>query len=173
MKTFFTTVLLCSILSPALAQACSKPYKVDSDGKIIQEKSTDKLKNKKHIFRGLAYKTEILELPDLNSQEFKNLHYIKVYFKPIEILKSNVSKNDYAISYNGYIGGCAPPVLVGLEYLVTPPEGKSDSLIADKSIFKNSIGVLDIFNIEALPHYKPKLEEIMEPVRQWIKTNPE
>lgn len=161
-------------MSPPLGKACSKPYKIDNDGKIIQEKPTDKLKNKKHIFRGLAYKTEILEAPELNQNEIENLHVIKVYFKPVEILKGDISTDNYALSYNGYIGGCAPPILVGLEYLVMLPELKSkiDFSISNEDAYENSLGFLDIFNTEVLPQYKPKLEEVMEPIREWAKANP-
>lgn len=112
MKTLFNTVLFFAFLSSTIVQACSKASKIDDAGNIILEKPTDKLQKTKYIFRGLAYKTELIEAPELNSNEVENLHYIKVYFKPIEILKGNISENDYALSYNGYIGGCAPPILV-------------------------------------------------------------
>ncbi|MBO6918046.1 MAG: hypothetical protein JJ858_06425 [Rhizobiaceae bacterium] len=142
------------------ASACSQILTDDNA-------SLGELEKAEYVFRGLAVKVELSDEAFLDN----SIMFTKVYYRSVEVLKGDVPEDGYILSCNGYFGGCAVPVLVGVEYLFAP---NKEEVIQDfeapkelRSLLNNSIGMISIFNTTALPGYKPRLDEAMAEVREW------
>lgn len=141
----------------------------DACSRILSEETNEstEIEKAKYVFRGLVTKVEIAS----NELSVGPIMLTKVYYNPIEALKGSVPKDGYILSQTGYFGGCAVPVLVGLEYLFAL--NKEDAIFNFdghpklNSLFEESIGMISIFNTTQLPVYKPKLDEAMSEVREW------
>lgn len=131
---------------------------------------TKEFKKSAFVFRAVALRTEAFK-PTVG--EFQNdsdfdLRYVRVHFEIQEFIKGNPPKNGYAMTNNGYFGGCAVPILAGVPYVVFIDKLDAD---AAKSVdFTGSMGVISDLGTEMLPQNPSLIDEAMKEIRNLSKT---
>ncbi len=144
------------LLATTTAFSCSMP----PDWSLDKE-----FKKSAFVFRAVAVRTEAF-MPTvgefLNSSEF-DLRYVRVHFEVEEIIKGKPPKDGYAITNNGYFGGCAVPILAGVPYVVFVDE--LDGKDAQNVDLVGSIGVISDLGTEMLPQNPVLTDEAMSKFR--------
>jgi len=123
------------------------------------------------VFRGLVTKIELAE----ESKLFQNTPFAKIFVRPVEVLKGEVSVDAYALTHTGYYGGCAVPALVGVQYLFAPRKDLLEKEVKQnpeaKALIDGSIGFVTIFEVAEVPENPELVDEFMAEFRNWAKSN--
>ncbi len=131
---------------------------------------TKEFKESAFIFRAVALRTEAFKptAGELQSEGDFDLRYVRVHFDIQEVIKGKPPRNGYAMTNNGYFGGCAVPILAGVPYIIFIDELDGDA--AKSANFHGSIGVISDLGTEMLPQNPALIDEAMKEIRTLAKS---